>query len=178
MRSPIPRSLKATDVNAASGTTHAMATAAMPIRLRIRADGARRSAPASTAAPTRMRSTIISSTRAPKSPATASFAVRGWKAFVNGSFESAHAETAAAATPGTSSTGRLRSRSGTSTNHARAPTAAAAAAPRDCVRRIATMDTPMAGYASTRRSGLPVLREPSQRLIGTAIAATQPTAFQ
>ena len=92
MRSPIPRSLKATDVNAASGTTQAMATAAMPIRLRIRADGTRRSAPASTAAPTRMSSTIISSTRAPKSPATASFAVRGWKAFVNGSFESAQAD--------------------------------------------------------------------------------------
>ena len=36
----------------------------------------------------------------------------------------------------------------------------------------------MAGYASTRRIGLPVLRVPSQRQIGTAIAATQPTAFQ
>ena len=178
MRSPMPRSLNATEVKAASGTRHATVTAAMPIRLRIRADGARRSAPVSTAAPNRIRSTIMISTRAPKSPATASFATRGWNALVKGSFESAHALTAAPTPSGSSSTGRLRSRSGTSTNHAIAPTAAAAAAPRDCVSRIATTETPMAGYASTRRIGLPVLREPSQRQIGTAIAATQPTAFQ
>ncbi len=96
MRSPMPRSLKATDVKAASGTRHATVTATMPIRLRSRADGARRSAPASTAAPNRIRSTIISSTRVPKSAATTSLALSGWKAFVKGSFESAHTLTSSA----------------------------------------------------------------------------------
>ena len=157
MRSPMPRSLKATDVKAASGTRHATVTAAMPIRLRIRADGALRSAPASTAAPNRIRSTIISSTRAPKSPATASLAVERLEGLREGVLrERPRARRQRPCRAGSSSTGRLRSRSGTSTNHATAPTAAAAAAPRDCVSSIATTETPIAGYASTRRIGLPV----------------------
>ena len=52
MRSPMPRSLNATEVKAASGTRQAAATATMPIRRRSRAEGTRRAAVASTAAPT------------------------------------------------------------------------------------------------------------------------------
>jgi hypothetical protein len=141
----MPRSLKATEVKAASGTSKATATAATPTRLRISAEGAVRSAPTSTAAPTSSSSTTISSTSPPNSPATASFADSGWRLLVNGSFESAHAPTPAAAPSGSTSTGRLRSLSGTSMNHAAAPTAAAAAAPRDCVSRIARTKMPMAG---------------------------------
>ena len=145
MRSPIPRSLKATEVKAPSGARHATATAATPTRLRSRADGSRRSTTISTAAPTSTRRTTSSSTSAPKSPATASFADRGCRLFENASLESAQAPTADPATSGSTSTGRLRRRSGTSANQAIAPTAAAAAAPRDCVSRIATTHTPMAG---------------------------------
>jgi hypothetical protein len=178
MRSPMPRSLNATEVKAASGTRHATATATMPTRRRIRAEGARRATPAFTAAPVSSRSTTISTTSPPNSPATLSFTDSGCRLFVNASLESAHAARAPAATSGSSRTGRLRSRIGTRTNHAIAPTAAAPAAPRDCVSRIARIDTPMAGYARTLVIALPVLRDPSQRVAGTAIAATQPTAFQ
>ena len=100
MRSPMPRSLNATDVNAASGTTHATTTAAMPTLRRIRAEGTRRAEPASIAAPTSISRASIRSTSVPKSPATASFADSGWSAFENASFESAHAATATAAADG------------------------------------------------------------------------------
>ncbi len=145
MRSPMPRSLKATDVNATSGTMHATATVAMPIRRRIRAVGTRRAAVASIAAPTSSSSASMSSTSAPNSPATSCLAASGWRLFENGSFESAQAATAPAAAVGNNRTGRLRSRSGTSANQPSAPTSAAAAAPRDCVSRIARTNPPIAG---------------------------------
>ena len=85
------------------------------------------------------------STSVPKSPATASFADSGWSAFENASFESAHAPTATAAAAGKITTGRLRSRSGTSTNQAIAPTTAAAAAPRDWVSTMASAQAPISG---------------------------------
>ena len=155
MRSPIPRSLNATEVNAPSGARHATATAATPTRLRSRADGARCSTTTSTAAPTSTSSTTSSSTSAPKSPATASFADSGWRLFVNGSLVSAQAATADAATSGSTSTGRLRRRSGTSANQTIAPTAAAAAAPRDCVSRMASDADPHARVGEHARDGGP-----------------------
>ena len=87
----------------------------------------------------------MSSTSAPNSPATSSFAASDWRLFEKGSFESAQAATAAPAAAGKSSTGRLRSRSGTSANQPIAPITAAAAAPRDWVSRIATTNAPIAG---------------------------------
>ena len=64
---------------------------------------------------------------------------------MKGSRESAQAPTSPAHAAGTSTTGRLRSRSGTSTNQATAASAAAAKAPRDWVSRIARMQAPIAG---------------------------------
>ena len=121
------------------------ATATMPTLRRTRADGTRRAELASTTAPASISTASIRRTSVPKSPATASFADSGWSALVNGSFDSAHALTPTAATSGNTSTGRLRSRSGTSTNQTIAPIAAAAAAPRDCVSAIATKHAPISG---------------------------------
>ena len=64
---------------------------------------------------------------------------------MNGSRDSAQAATSPPPMAGASSTGRLRSRSGTAANQAMAAITAAASAPRDCVSRIARMQAPIAG---------------------------------
>jgi hypothetical protein len=136
---------RATEVNATSGTRHASATVTIPARRRVRIDTTPRASPMLIAKPAASRTTIISTTSRPKSPATASFASSGWRLFEKGSFESAQAPTAPAASDGTMTTGRLRRRSGTIASHTIAAIAAAPSAPRDWVRRMASTLSPTAG---------------------------------
>ncbi len=142
---PSPRSLKATDVKPTSGTAHATTSAAMPSRRRARMVGASRVWPTFTASPPSTSSTAIRTSSRPNSPATLSLTASGWSVTAKASLDSAQAPTRPAPTAGIRSTGRLRSRSGTIANHAMAPRAAAARAPRDWVSRIARIAAPMAG---------------------------------
>ncbi len=98
---------------------------------------------------------------------------------MNGSFESAHAPTAARRADGK----QQHRQAAQPQRHEREPDDRAHRRRRRRAARLREQDRHDA-HAHGRigehaqRVGLPVLREPSQRQIGTAIAATQPTAFQ
>ena len=142
---PSPRWLKATEVNRTSGTAQAATSATALTRLRSRIVGVVRASKRSTASPANSSTAIISSRKAPNSPATPSFTDSGCRGVEKAVLERAQAETGAAPATGSSNTGRPRSLSGTIANQARAPTTAAASAPRDPVSRIATIAIPIAG---------------------------------
>ena len=104
-----------------------------------------RERPRFTAHPAASEATTSSNRNSPNSPATLSRTPSGWRLFEKASLDRAHALMGAESSAGITTTGRLRSRSGTIANQSAAPITAAASAPRDWVSMIATQQTASAG---------------------------------
>ncbi len=144
-RSPMPP-LNAAEVNATSGTAHAMTSATIPIRRPTWTGGRPRLRPALTSAPATTSPRSITSSSRPNSPATLSLTRSGSPATENASWDSAHAPTAPAPSDGRTIAGSDRSRTvGTIAIQATVPITAATSAPRDCESSSASTAAPSAG---------------------------------